>query len=60
MTFDDSFSRSVERTGPAHIIFNGPFGQVMICWIRDVHVGYFGRELGTTIAGTDEDMIHEA
>jgi hypothetical protein len=59
LTFDGSFSRSVAKTGDAHIICDGPFGQVRKGWIRDVHVSYFGRELGATVAGTDEDMVHE-
>jgi hypothetical protein len=29
-------------------------------WIRDVDIGHYGRELGATIAGADEDVVHEA
>ena len=60
LTFDDSFSTSVARTGPTHIIRNGPLGQILKGWIWDVYVGYFGRKLGATVSGADEDMAHEA
>ena len=60
LTFDSSFSMSVARNGPTHVVCNGPLGQILKSWIWDVHIGYFGRELGAAVSGEDEDMADEA
>jgi len=60
LTFDGSVSTSVTRTGPTHVIRNGPLGQILKGWIWEIHIGYFGRKLGAAVSGADEDMAHEA
>lgn len=60
LTFDDSFSTSVLQGQATHVIGNGPLGQILKGWIWDVHIGYFGRELGAAVSRTDEDVVHEA